>query len=422
MSAYAPKKDCANLITPIHEIICVVFITSQNSQSGLRLIPLVLLIFVLGLYAGYALLSYTSPSGGAAYLSDRIGALEGRITALQSQINDMHLRNGTAPASLNSIYESVRESIVTISGLIETTDLLGATTYESVLGSGFIMNLTGEPLVVTNYHVANGMINGSITFVDGDAYPFVVIGLDKYSDLAILRPLAPIEKLKPLTVVSSSTLKVGDDAIAIGNPFGLQSTLTSGIVSQLNRAIQTETAGRYNIAGVIQISTPINPGNSGGPLIDAQSRVVGITTAIISGSQNVGFAVPSDALIREYTSLVTKGTFSHSWVGVTGVSVDYTIAKAVNVSVTYGFLVQTVVSNGPADKAGIRAGTYTVTVEGADISGGGDLIVAIGAARIRVVDDFSSILETMLPGQVANLTILRDGQYIVVPVTLGVRP
>jgi S1-C subfamily serine protease len=397
-------------------------------EQRIRTLVLVLIILVTGLYAGYALGLYSpiaarNPSLNELAILERIGALEGQISALQQQINDMEIRNATvATPSLNSIYESVRGSIVTISGLVQTTDAFGNVAYDEILGSGFLANLTGEPLVVTNYHVANGMVNGSITFIDGEAYPFTILGLDKYSDLAILRPLAPAEKLRPLTVASSSTLKVGDVVIAIGNPFGLQSTLTSGIVSQLNRAIQTETAGRYNIAGVIQISTPINPGNSGGPLLDSYGRVVGITTAIISGSQNVGFAVPSDSLIREYSSLATSGTYTHPFIGITGLSMSYPIAKALNLRVTYGVLVQQVTQNGPADRAGIRPGTFTATVGGDQVYGGGDLIVAAGSARIQAMDDLSSVLDTMSPGQVVNITVVRGGEYLVVSVTLGVRP
>ncbi|MCQ5376899.1 MAG: trypsin-like peptidase domain-containing protein [Candidatus Methanomethylicia archaeon] len=396
---------------------------SQRQRGGI--VPLLLIIFVVGMYAGYALVTYSNAGrlgASTADLTARIGALEGRIAALQSQIEGLEQRNGTIQqASLNELYESVKPSIVIISGLVASSSIIG-TTYDEVLGSGFVVNLTGTPLIVTNYHVIDGMINGSVTFIDGDAYPFQVLGKDKYSDLAVISVSAPPQKLIPLPVAPSSTLRVGDSVIAVGNPYGLQSTLTSGIVSQIGRAIQTATAGNYNIANVIQISTPINPGNSGGPLLDSFGRVVGITTAIITGSQNVGFAVPSDTLIREFVSLVTTGGYSHPYVGITGTSMDYLIARALNTSTTYGILVQSVTAGGPAEAAGIRGGNFTITVGSSQLKGGGDIIVKVDNTTVRVMDDFTSTLERYFPGQTVVLTVIRGGQPVEVPVTLGVRP
>jgi S1-C subfamily serine protease len=397
--------------------------TEQPRGNSLRIVSFLLIAFVVGAYVGYALYSYnTQPA--LSTLNARVGVLEGEIAGLNSQIADLLTRNTTfTGSSLNALYESVKDSIVLIKGLVPSTNVFGTTTYGEVLGSGFVINLTGVPLVVTNYHVVDGMVNGSMAFVDGNAYPFLVLGRDKYNDLAVLQPLAPPERLKPLPIVSSETLRVGDEVVAIGNPFGLQSTLTSGIVSQLGRAIQTETAGSYLISGVIQISTPINPGNSGGPLIDSYGRVVGITTAILSGSQNLGFAVPSDAVIRELPALVSKGTYQHPYLGMTGTSVDYITAKAVGLNYTYGVLVQSVVTDGPADRAGMRAGTQQVTVVGQQIYAGGDLIIGIGSERIRTMDDLSSYLEAhSVPGQTLNLTVVRDSATIMLSVVMGIRP
>jgi len=397
--------------------------TEQPRRNSLRIVSFLLIAFVVGAYVGYALYSYnTQPA--LSTLNARVGALEGEIAGLRSQLADLLTRNTIfTGSSLNALYESVKDSIVLIKGLVPSTNVFGITTYGEVLGSGFVINLTGVPLVVTNYHVVDGMVNGSMAFVDGDAYPFVVLGKDKYSDLAVLQPLAPPERLKPLPIVSSETLKVGDEVVAIGNPFGLQSTLTSGIVSQLGRAIQTETAGSYLISGVIQISTPINPGNSGGPLIDSYGRVVGITTAILSGSQNLGFAVPSDAVIRELPDLISKGSYSHPYLGMTGTSVDYLVSQTVGLNYTYGVLVQSVVRDGPADRAGMRAGTRLVTVAGQQIYAGGDLIVGIGSDRIKTMDDLSSYLEVhSVPGQTVNFTVIRDGNTLTLPVVIGIRP
>lgn len=395
--------------------------TKFASASRASMIPLLLIIFVAGMYAGLLLTSSPQSPLNETALIQRIGALESQVATLQSQINEMQTRNLTVQ-SINQVYLSVKDSIVTVSGLVPSTDLLGRTSYTSVIGSGFVVNLTGEPLVVTNFHVVSGVVNGSVTFVDGEAYPFEVIGLDKYSDLAVLRTSAPAEKLVPLTVASSSGLSVGDLVIAIGNPYGLESTMTSGIVSQLNRAIQTETAGNFSIAGVIQITAPINPGNSGGPLLDSQGRVVGITTAIITGSQNVGFAIPSDTIMREFATLVETGGYVHPFMGITGYSLNYAASSAMGLSQTWGVLVQTVIAGGPADRAGIREGNQSVTVGGELVRAGGDVILYIDGVKIKSMDELSSYLVTRHPGQKVTLTVLRDGVVREIPVTLGARP
>lgn len=395
---------------------------SQEKKSPL---PLLLLLLVIGLYAGYAIGAMASQqSGGSDYLASRISALEGLVASLQAQLNDMVVRNATSVdgvPSLNSIYNASKESIVTITGLVESVSFF-VTTYDEILGSGFVVNLTGEPLIITNYHVVNGLLNSSVTFIDGESFSFTVLGMDKYSDIAVLRPNAPASKLKPLTVVPSSGLLVGDSVIAIGNPYGLESTLTVGIVSQLGRGIQTETAGSYTIAGVIQISTPINPGNSGGPLLDSMGRVVGMTTAIISGSQNVGFAVPSDSILREIVSLATTGSYQHAYLGIKSLSNSYLIANTLSLPVTYGVLVQSVNDGSPASSAGIIGGSYTVEVASSNISGGGDLIVAINGQPITTLDDMTSLLESYHPGQQMNVTVIRQGSQLTLFATLGARP
>ncbi|MEM3366275.1 MAG: trypsin-like peptidase domain-containing protein [Candidatus Methanomethyliaceae archaeon] len=377
---------------------------------------------LVGCCTGYSLLYYQPQLQN---LNSRVSALETQLATLRSQVE------GTVPEytypyqtllSLNPIYESVKDSVVTIKGLVREFGFFGTVYYDEVIGSGFVVNITGEPLIVTNYHVIDGLINGSVTFINGEAYPFTIVGTDPYSDLAILRLQAPANVLKPLTVISSKTLKVGDTVIAIGNPYGLQSTLTTGVVSQLDRAIQTETSGNYLIAGLIQISTPINPGNSGGPLLDTQGRVVGVTTAIISGSQNVGFAVPSDAILREIYDLVNKGSYSHPYLGVNGLSIDYLIAQVAGLNITYGILIQSVDDSSPAAASGLKGGASTVVLASQSIRVGGDVIVQINDWPVKTMDDLSSYLEeNTTPGQTINLKIIRGGTELIVPVTLGVR-
>lgn len=397
----------------------------MREESSSNIIALLLIVFIAGAYIGYSLSLNSSSQlmSKVESLQSKISSLESKINALQSSLSSFRQNNTTLVSpSIYDLYDSVKASVVMIKGLVPVSDIFG-TTFQEVLGSGFIVNLTGTPLIVTNYHVVENMVQGSVTFVDGEAYPFEVLGKDMYSDLAILKPFAPQNKLVPIPVASSSSLRVGDLVVAIGNPYGLQSTLTSGIVSQLGRAIQTETASGYLIADVIQISTPINPGNSGGPLLDSNGRVVGITTAIISGSQNVGFAVPSDTLIREFKDLVEKGKYDHPYLGISGLTVDYLVSKAVGLNYTYGVLIQSVAKNGPADKAGLRGGTKVVTLAGRQIYAGGDLILAIDQHAIKTMEDLSSYLErATIPGQSIVMTVIRDGQMLSIPVTIGIRP
>lgn len=400
---------------------------SSGKGSSLATVALVLILLVVAIYAGYFIGTYFNQpeQQGLDQLINRIGILEGEVSILRAQVAQLQQGNGsTVPyQGLDLLYEKVKDSIVTVKGLLAETSIFGVTTYTEILGSGFVVNLTGTPLVITNFHVVDGMINGSVAFTTGEAFPFQVLGTDKYSDLAVLSVSAPPQFLKPLEVVSSQTLSVGEMVVAIGNPFGLQSTMTSGIVSQLGRAIQTETGGNYLIANVIQISTPINPGNSGGPLIDEMGRVVGITSAIISGSQNIGFAIPSDSIIREIHPLATTGTFAHSYLGMTGYTMDYIVAQVAGLSYTYGVLVQTVVGGGPAATAGMRGGTSSVTIAGTTVTIGGDQIIQIGSQRIKTMEDLSSYLDAnTVPGQVAAFTVVRDGAPITLSITLGTRP
>ncbi len=381
-----------------------------------------MIVAIAGLLSGYSI----GAGEGASALQSEISSLDAEVSSLSAQLAALQSSadaNGTVylGGSLNSLYGSVKDSIVTVMGIVKESMGYGYYSYSEVLGSGFIVNLTGECLIVTNYHVIDGMINGSVTFTSGEAYPFEVLGADEYSDLAILAVVgAPAGTLVPLEVASSSIVRVGDPVVAIGNPYGLQSTLTSGIVSQLNRAIQTETSGSHLIAGVIQITAPINPGNSGGPLLDAEGRVIGITSAIVSDSQNVGFAIPSDTLLKEIQGLAEHGSYSHPYIGITGAAVDYLIAEAAGLDATYGVLIQTVTAGSPAAAAGLQGGEYTVTVAGTRYYAGGDLIVEVDGQRVRSMDDLTSYIElNAYPGTAVSLTVLRGGGTFEVPVTLG---
>ncbi len=277
-------------------------------------------------------------------------------------------------------------------------------------------------IILTNYHVVNNAINITVTFMNGNGYAATVLGSDPYADLAVLSTDAPQTEYHPLEIVSSSTLKVGDPVIAVGNPFGLAGSMTIGIVSQLGRTMPT-TSG-YPIANVIQMTAPINPGNSGGPLLNYQGQVVGITTAIVRNSQGLGFAIPSNTILREIESLVTEGSYTqHPWLGIAGIDMTYEIAMAMNINITYGHLIVQVVSGGPADRAGLQGGTQQVQIAGKWVTIGGDIIIAINGTRIRNIDDLATYLEEhTVPGQTINVTIVRNSQTMTLTVELGTRP
>ncbi len=274
----------------------------------------------------------------------------------------------------------------------------------------------------------DGATGISVTFNNGDAYAATVIGTDPYSDLAVLTVQAPSSEFIPLTMVSSTTLSVGDPVLAVGAPYGLTGSVTTGVVSALGRTIDESTVP-YAIANAIQTSAPINPGNSGGPLLNYADQVVGITTATATDSSGnaadaIGFAVSSSTILREINSLVTTGTYKqHSYLGITDVDMDYATAQAMNINTTYGSLIESVVSGGPAASAGLKAGTQQATVEGNTILLGGDVITAINGTRILNSDGLSAYLEgNTLPGQTVTMTIIRNGQTMNVSVTLGTRP
>ncbi len=285
----------------------------------------------------------------------------------------------------------------------------GNTDNGTVQGSGFVYNFEGSMVVLTNYHVVQSTTGLSVTFSDGHGYSVKILGTDPYSDLAVLSVNdAPSSEFKPVTIVSSSTLNVGELAIAIGNPYGLVGSLTTGAVSALGRTITEDIAGGYAIANIIQTSTPINPGNSGGPLLNAVGDVVGITAAIVTDSQGLGFAIPSDTILREITALVTTGSYhGHSYLGVTGRDMDYTTAQQTGATVTYGWKIASVVTGGPSD------GNLKV----------GDIIVALNNQTIRNNDDLASYLEEhTLPGDSLLITVARGNTQTQVTVDLGERP
>ena len=362
---------------------------------------LLILLFAAGLLVGGLGIYYITYLQ-VNNLNTQVSNLQNQVSALRGFQNSTYqnitiLQNGT---SLTDIYRGVRNSVVLVQG---------DTGNGTVQGSGFVYNFEGIMVVLTNYHVVESTSSLSVTFSDGHGYSAKILGWDPYSDLAVLSVNdAPVSEFKPVTIVSSSTLNVGESVIAIGNPYGLVGSLTTGAVSALGRTITEDIAGGYAIANIIQTSTPINPGNSGGPLLNAVGDVVGITAAIVSDSQGLGFAIPSDTILREISALVTVGSYhGHSYLGVRGQDMDYATAQQTAASVTYGWKIATVVSGGPSD------GKINV----------GDIIIALNNQTIRNNDDLASYLEKYtLPGDSLVITVMRGSAQLNVTVVLGERP
>jgi len=371
----------------------------------------------------YSVVRLTSPHPqtiNSAQEQRVVDLLEAENSMLQNQSAAAHpSSNSTVGLDPVAIYSKSSDSVVTVQGV-----QLLATGNESVLGSGFVTRLLGAYYEVTNFHVVQNDTGITVTFSDGDSYPAKVVGTDPYSDLAVLNISAPSREYHPLEIVSSASLRVGEPLVAIGNPFGLSGSMTFGIVSQLGRTITESLAGNFAIADVIQFSAPINPGNSGGPLLDSNGDVIGITTATIGSSQGVGFAIPSDTIIRELPSLVATGGYTlHSYMGIESVDMNYQFSQLEGTNITYGALIESVVSGGPAATAGLRGGSRTTNVGGIQYTIGGDILVSVNGSKIVNTDAFSSFLEEQtLPGQTLVLGVIRQGHLMTLDLVLGTRP
>jgi len=391
----------------------------ENNLAKYMLISVfIVAMFVVGFLSGGSLI-YGLNNSKFDDLQSQIYSLQGKETSTEVQ-NITFFYNET---SLSNLYEAVKDSIVVISGEIAYQSFFG-TQYSQAQGSGFIYELNNDMYVITNYHVVSGASDIIVTFSNGNSYSADVIGSDAYSDLAVLTVDAPSIEYKPVKIVSSSNLEVGDPVVAIGSPFGLGGTMTSGIISQLGRTISDSVAGSFPIANIIQTSAPINPGNSGGPLFNYQGDVIGITTAIIQDSNSLGFAIPSDAILREIQSLIKTGSYNqHSWLGISGDDMSYSIAQKMNVNITFGWLITQITSGGAADNAGLKGGNQQVRIDDEWAVIGGDIIIAIDGTRIINGDSLMSYLEEETsPNQTVTITIVRDNQQLDIPVKLGIRP
>ena len=368
--------------------------TNRFSFATVAIITIVVIASIAGNIYTYLLFTQSAKD-----LENKVATFQTQVDALTAALGN-YSKVSMGNISLSELYENAKDSVVLVRG-----ERLG----EEVAGSGFVIhhNSSDQMVVITNYHVVEGT-SPSVTFRSGHAYASQILGWDVYADLAVLSVIdAPPEVFKPLAVVSSTLLDVGDFVIAVGNPYGLVGSMTTGIVSQLGRAVPEDLAGGYSIANVIQISAPLNPGNSGGPLLNAKGQVVGITFAIIENSTGVGFAIPSDTVLREISLLIRGDPYRHSWIGVMGTDMNYELAQEMGALTTYGWLIVDVIADSPAADYGLRVD---------------DIILALNDTRILGGDDISAFLEDHTsPGHTVNILVERSGSETTIPLVLGIR-
>ena len=393
---------------------------SEEYSSGNR-DNLLWVVVVVMMVVNVGVLTYTTIyDGGGSTLS-----------ALETEMENLRFRLNNALQEIESLQEEVR-----ISDLPDDTPNIGlieiySTSQNSVVlidtnigsGSGWVYDTEGH--IITNNHVIEDVNWIKVTFQSGNVFPATLVGRDPYSDMAVIKINAKDEPLIPFDVAASSELLVGETVIAIGNPFGLDNTMTAGIISATGR--QMSTINNYAIVDVIQTDAAINPGNSGGPLLNTRGEVVGMNTAIISNSNDfsgIGFAIPSDTITREVHELIDTASYGHPWLGVSGLDLIPEFAEAMGLdNSTKGTLVAAIIVDGPADQAGILENTDQFTLGGITHSIGGDIIIGVDGNIMETFYELQVYLtRNTKPGETVMMNVIRAGEVIEVPFTLGTRP
>ncbi len=313
-----------------------------------------------------------------------------------------------------SIYAQVSPAVVCVTAPEQ---------FGTCIGSGFIIDREGH--IITNNHVATAAPSLLVKLADEHTVPGEVVGTDAGSDLAVIKIDAPAEELSVVPLGESATLQVGQRAIAIGNPFGLERTVTTGVISSVGRTLPRDDSD-FQIAQVIQTDAAINPGNSGGPLLDSQGRVIGVNTAIrsLTGvNSGIGFAIPVDIVKRVVPELIANGRYRHPWLGVSGATITQEMVEAMELPVENGVLIFTVEPDSPAERAALRGGNQEVIVSGRPMIAGGDILIAINEAIVKNFDDVINYLASRTSvGDRVTLTIVRDGDETRIELTLAERP
>ena len=331
-------------------------------------------------------------------------------------VNQIYRRDGQGVAFISSDLEPKGSSELSPFGQPEGGGV--------ATGSGFLIDTEGH--IVTNNHVVEGADKVEVKLGSSDkTYTAEVVGTDPATDVALLKVNAPADSLHPLALGDSSNVEVGEPVVAIGNPFGLDRTVTSGIVSALQRQIQAPNG--FSISHVIQTDAAINPGNSGGPLIESEGKVIGINSQIQTGGSGngnvgIGFAVPINTAREVVQQIEDHGEIKHAYLGISGGSITPDLAKALKLPEEQGVLVNEVVKGGPADEAGIKGGDTSATIEGASFRLGGDVITEVDGKKITGMEDVINAVNAASPGDKMELTVDRDGKPQTIAVILGVRP
>ena len=320
--------------------------------------------------------------------------------------------------TLVELFEKSESGVVRID-----VDKINSSRETGSLGSGFVFDDLGH--IITNAHVVESASSVTITFLDGSQYNAQIIGSDKFTDIAVIKVEEKPRYLHPLQMGDSSTLKVGEQVAAIGNPFGLSGSMTSGIVSQIGRLLPSQDTG-FSIPNVIQTDAAINPGNSGGPLLNMAGKVMGINTAIQSGtgqSAGIGFAVPSNTILKVVPVLIEEGKYSHPWIGISGKDIDPELAKVRDLDQSKGFLIITVVPGSPAEIAGLKGVSEIKIIGDKEYPADGDIIVSVDGKEVRKISDILIHLqEEKSVGDEMILGILRDGEVMHIILVLIERP
>jgi S1-C subfamily serine protease len=368
-----------------------------------------------------------------------LGGLEGDttvVTETASPSSTTFAPSTSGAMSVNQIYERAASGVVRINATRNSTattnpfgvdpffgDPLPSVPQEQALGSGFVIDKAGH--IVTNYHVVQGADEVTVSFSNRDTVKAEVVGADPSTDLAVLRVETSASALTPLPLGDSGGVRVGDPVVAIGNPFGLDRTVTSGIVSALQRLITAPN--RFTIDHVIQTDAPINQGNSGGPLLNARGQVIGVNTqietgSVASGNVGIGFAVPSNTVKDVVAQILRTGRVDHAYLGISGQAITPDVAEKYNLPVQAGVLVEAVTRGSGADKAGLQGGETEVVVAGETYVLGGDIIVAFDGEQISSIEQLRDAIAAHKPGDKVRLVIYRDAKKKSVTVTLGRQP
>ncbi len=320
-----------------------------------------------------------------------------------------------------AVYEKVADGVVNVTSTTIQMDFFFNAFPAQGSGSGSIIDARGH--ILTNYHVVADAQKLEVTLADGSKWAAELIGSDPDNDLAVIKIEAPKEKLKVIPMGDSKNLKIGQKVLAIGNPFGLQQTLTTGIISSLGRTIRSDVGTLME--DIIQTDAAINPGNSGGPLLNSGGEIIGINSAIISpsgGSVGIGFAIPVNTAKRVVPELIAKGYVSYPWIGATIQSLIPEIAKFLKLKIERGAMIAEVAKGGPADKAGLKGGDRRVQVGNMIVIAGGDVVVKADQQVVKTNDELIRYIREKKAGDTILLNVFRKGKFEDVKVILGERP